>query len=70
MTRISHLQSLRDRGFDESSVILFGGGWRPRCSQCEVLVINGVPTHETSCPNHEDWREGRRERETWEEDSA
>mgnify|MGYP001617178391 FL=1 len=23
----------------------------PRCSQCEVLVINGVASHETGCPN-------------------
>ena len=61
--RPSHLQSLKDRGFDESSVILFGGGWRPRCSRCEVLVINGVATHETGCPNQDDWREDRRARD-------
>lgn len=24
---------------------------RIRCSQCEALVINGVPCHETGCPN-------------------
>lgn len=60
--RISYLQWLQDRGFDESSVLV-GGGWRPRCSQCEVLVINGTPAHETHCPNQDDWREERRERD-------
>ena len=24
---------------------------RPKCSQCEVLVINGVACHETGCTN-------------------
>lgn len=22
-----------------------------RCSQCEALVVNNVPTHESGCPN-------------------
>lgn len=47
----SMVQRLRDKGFDESRVIPFGGGWRPKCSQCQALVINGVPTHERGCPN-------------------
>ena len=24
---------------------------RPKCSQCEALVINNVPCHETGCTN-------------------
>ena len=32
-----------------------GFGVRPdgrvSCTQCEALVINGVPCHETGCPN-------------------
>jgi hypothetical protein len=27
------------------------GRYKVRCSQCEALVIQGVPTHEGGCPN-------------------
>lgn len=37
-------------GFDLSTVIPFEGV-RIRCSRCEALAVNNVPTHETSCPN-------------------
>jgi hypothetical protein len=37
------------QGFDQS--VISGSGVRVRCSQCEALVINGVATHETRCPN-------------------
>lgn len=47
----SKLQQLRDLGFDESTVVPFEGRWRVKCSQCEALSINGMPTHETGCPN-------------------
>lgn len=25
--------------------------YRPKCDQCEILVINGVICHETGCPD-------------------
>lgn len=40
---------LKRRGFDLS--YRSDGYLKPRCSQCEVLVINGVACHETGCPN-------------------
>jgi hypothetical protein len=46
-----NLQRLRQLGFDESYHIPFTKGYRVRCSQCEALAINGVPCHETGCPN-------------------
>jgi hypothetical protein len=48
---MSYLQSLRDRGFDDSTVVPFRRAWIPRCSQCEALIINGTPCHEQGCPN-------------------
>jgi len=47
----SRVQQLRDAGFDRSYNIPFTKGHRVRCSQCEALVINGVPCHENRCPN-------------------
>jgi hypothetical protein len=41
---------LKAKGFDESKYD-GNGHWRVRCSQCEALVINGIPTHERGCPN-------------------
>jgi hypothetical protein len=40
-------------GFNESYYVRQGEDsyWRPRCSQCEALVINGMACHETGCPN-------------------
>lgn len=49
--RYSRVQRLRDQGFDESYAVPFERAWKVRCSQCEALVINGYPTHETRCPN-------------------
>lgn len=43
------VSKLKSAGFDRSEKD--GGTLRPRCSQCEVLVIQGVPTHERGCPN-------------------
>lgn len=40
---------LKRHGFDLSTSS--GGYLRPRCSQCEVLVINGTACHERGCPN-------------------
>jgi hypothetical protein len=49
MTRQMHENLIR-RGFDltDHTRSRFA---RPRCSQCEVLVINGVACHETGCPH-------------------
>lgn len=48
---MSYVQQLIDAGFDRSKHIPFTSQWRIRCSQCEALVINGVPAHEHRCPN-------------------
>ncbi len=45
------LNQLRRLGFDLSYNILFTSQYRVLCSQCEALVINGVPTHEHGCTN-------------------
>lgn len=44
------VESLIGRGFDDTYIIR-GGMIRPKCSQCEALVINGIACHETECPN-------------------
>lgn len=49
MNRQMHENLLR-RGFDATDYVSSRFA-RPRCSQCEVLVINGVACHETGCPN-------------------
>lgn len=43
------LEKLKWYGFDKSS--REGTSVDISCSQCEVLVINGVPCHERGCPN-------------------
>lgn len=49
----SPLRRLRREGFDLSTYYRSQGEtyYRPRCSQCQVLVIQGVACHETGCPN-------------------
>lgn len=44
-------QRLRDKGFDQSKYDRSDGTTRVGCSQCAAVVINGVPCHETGCPN-------------------
>jgi hypothetical protein len=44
------LDRLIAQGFDAASVVR-GGMIRPKCSQCEALVIQGVACHETGCPH-------------------
>jgi len=47
-------RQLQARGFDRTTVIRGRGvptRYRPACSQCEVLVINGLACHETGCPH-------------------
>jgi len=53
---------LRSLGFDRSTYTRdphdpTQGSWRVRCSQCEALVINGCPCHESGCPNKRSERE-------------
>ncbi len=49
---MSKLAYYRDTlGFDNATNVLFTSSYRIRCSQCEALVINGVPAHERRCPN-------------------
>jgi hypothetical protein len=48
---MSRLAQLRQQGFDRSYAIPFKCEWKARCSQCEALCINGIPTHEHGCPN-------------------
>lgn len=42
-------QWFKRRGFDLTT--RSGKYLRPKCSQCQVLVINGTACHETGCPN-------------------
>lgn len=44
-------ERLRARGFDLTTYDRESGYYRVRCSQCQALVINGMATHETGCPN-------------------
>jgi hypothetical protein len=46
-----NLDTLRQLGFDLAQHVPFTKRYRVRCSQCEALCINGVPTHETGCPH-------------------
>lgn len=50
------LPGILAQGFDASTYgeIPGAGQRRPvrvRCSQCQALAINGIPAHETGCPN-------------------
>ena len=49
--RPNFLRRLRTLGFDLSTYSRDTGYYRPRCSQCSAIVINGVPCHETGCPH-------------------
>lgn len=42
---------LRALGFDRSRYNPSSATYSVRCSQCEALCINGMPTHERHCPN-------------------
>jgi hypothetical protein len=44
-----HVQ-LQALGFDDSEPV-HPRGYVVRCSQCNALCINGLPTHEHGCPN-------------------
>lgn len=45
---------LRRQGFDETTYDRRDQSYRPRCSCCSVMVINGIACHETGCPNQKD----------------
>ncbi len=45
------LDELRAMGFDNSKHVPFTKTYSVKCSQCEALVINGTPCHETGCSN-------------------
>ena len=49
MSRLSYYRNVL--GFDNATNIPFTCKYRIRCSQCAALVINGIPCHETGCPN-------------------
>jgi hypothetical protein len=44
------IQQLRANGFDRSRRT-GTREYKVACSQCEALVVNGVPCHELRCPN-------------------
>ena len=46
---MNRLKQLRKQGFDRS--YHYVRSYKVRCSQCEAVCINGIPTHETGCPN-------------------
>jgi hypothetical protein len=48
---MSKVEGLRRKGFDLSYNRPFQRAWRVRCSQCEAVVVNGTPLHETGCPH-------------------
>lgn len=45
------IDDLHRRGFDQSHAVRFERAAVVRCSQCEALVVCGIPTHEHGCPN-------------------
>lgn len=42
---------LRKRGFDLTTYDRSTGYYRPRCSRCQAMVIQGVACHERGCMN-------------------
>jgi hypothetical protein len=44
-----NLNQLKALGFDQSQQRT--GSVRVACSQCEAMVIQGTPCHESGCPN-------------------
>lgn len=38
-------------GFDATEYDRRIRRYRVRCSQCQMMAINGIPTHEAGCPN-------------------
>lgn len=44
-------RKLKRRGFDLTTSQKCGTV-RPKCSQCQAMVIQGLACHETGCPNN------------------
>lgn len=44
-----NLRLLRALGFDASKHVPFSRQYSVRCSSCQALVINGMPSHERGC---------------------
>jgi hypothetical protein len=53
--RAKILTSLQAKGFDKSYYTKHTTGVEVACSQCEALVICGVPCHERGCPNRPEY---------------
>jgi hypothetical protein len=51
MTPEQRLDAIIANGFDLQHDRTPASTSDVRCSQCEALVINGVPCHESGCPN-------------------
>jgi len=47
----SILEGLLSLGFDKSTYSEVTKTWHVQCSQCDSMVVNGVPCHEHGCPN-------------------
>ena len=60
--RYSGIRWLLDLGFDLSRYSRSDKKHHVKCSQCAAAVINGVPSHEQSCPNARKVEEDRRQR--------
>lgn len=50
MTQAERLDNLGRLGFDASYVV-DAERIKVKCSQCQAVAINGMPCHETGCPN-------------------
>ena len=53
----SNLEGLRSLGFDKSTYAEVTKTWHVQCSQCDAMVINGVPCHERGYPHKTEHRE-------------
>jgi hypothetical protein len=45
------LSRVTEADWDDDGDTVTEWGVRVRCSYCEVVYINGMPCHETRCPN-------------------
>lgn len=51
LAKIYPVNKLKSQGFDLTYRSYRSGYVNPKCSQCNVMVINNVATHEPGCPN-------------------
>ena len=45
------VNSYIEKGFEDTWYDPKDGYFRVRCNQCQSMIINGVATHESGCPN-------------------